>query len=572
MAEAAENSQRRAQIADGFQQASLNAGMMQLDELSDLSSIPVLELRTRMVQERVYGGRPIASSVPIYSPVLDVLYRPRGKSEVDNASTPIKMTLSGSVGLLDSQGYSRMSQAALNTESFNKQATQTLNRSFQKRQAERRAQESTLGRQMTDSVTDSQARIMAASANQSLFGSLSLVSPRVGRSSGGGSTATARRTSSQSETGRSEGHNVSEGTEGTGATKNKIVEEKGQRSSNGRGDSATAGGRATPNSRESAMTPAERGRAQAIRLASNSEAFRMTMTKLDSQAITRAYQIQTQTGTTPLMTMLRRIYRKQKLGDLEEQEALNGILLLLKMSGNETYSHASNMVEYNNDLAEEMGVHDPEARRQIEMGTWFKDIGEMGLLFSDESKGKLDLAAGEMDKIATCMRSSELRQATVLHDIGELALPEEVVHKTSQLTPEEYELMKSHPVLGEQMLYPIVSLRKLCPIVRGHHERWDGKGYPDGLKGQDIPLADRIIAVTDTFDSLFSGRPGKEALELKRVRAVLEEGRGTMFDPDCVDAFNRVLDRRHPSTTRRRAVRQRAAVGAGIGSPALGTT
>jgi len=219
---------------------------------------------------------------------------------------------------------------------------------------------------------------------------------------------------------------------------------------------------------------------------------------------------------------------------------------MLKISGDFTYDHSARVLEFALDLAEELGVKDPKIRRQVELGAMFKDIGEAGLLLAGEPDDK-------QDEIARFMSSLDMRRAGLLHDIGKLQIPRNILYKPGRMTDEEYELMKMHPIFGEKMVYPILSLRHLCPTIRGHHERWDGLGYPDGLKGGKIPLPARILAVVDVFDALHAERPYKASMDLEQVRGLLLEGRGTHFDPDCVEAFLRVLERRFPQATRRRS-------------------
>ena len=191
------------------------------------------------------------------------------------------------------------------------------------------------------------------------------------------------------------------------------------------------------------------------------------------------------------------------------------------------------------DLADEVGVNDKHTRSQVRLGSLLKDTGEMALMLDEAPPNKLE-------KMSDWLGSQDLRQAGLLHDIGKTRVPPEILYKPGKLTEEEYEIMKLHPVIGEQMVYPIESLRHLCPVIRGHHEKWDGSGYPDGLKGEDIPYASRIIAVADVFDALHAERPYKAGMPVGRVQAILREGRGTHFDPDLLDAFERVIQRRHP--------------------------
>jgi putative two-component system response regulator len=113
----------------------------------------------------------------------------------------------------------------------------------------------------------------------------------------------------------------------------------------------------------------------------------------------------------------------------------------------------------------------------------------------------------------------EMKKAGILHDIGKICLSESLLRKTGPLTAEEVEMIKTHAVLGEELCRPLVSMRKILPAIRHHHERWDGKGFPDGLKGQDIPIMARILSIVDTFDAMVSVRPYRDR---RSVRVTLE--------------------------------------------------
>jgi len=124
-----------------------------------------------------------------------------------------------------------------------------------------------------------------------------------------------------------------------------------------------------------------------------------------------------------------------------------------------------------------------------------------------------------------------------LHDIGKIGIRDSVLSKEGQLSEEEYEHMKSHTVKGAAILATVPDLNAVVPIVRNHHERWDGRGYPDRLAGEQIPLVSRIVAVADAFDAMTSNRPYRVR---RSVDAALEQvrlGAGTQFDPDCSRAF-----------------------------------
>ncbi len=135
-----------------------------------------------------------------------------------------------------------------------------------------------------------------------------------------------------------------------------------------------------------------------------------------------------------------------------------------------------------------------------------------------------------------------LGQAAMLHDIGKIGIPDAVLNKPGRLTPEEFELIKEHPVRGHQIIARVRSLQREVAGVRSHHERLDGSGYPDGLVGHAIPLDARIIAVADVFDALTSPRPYRAAWPRERALAVIDEEAGTKLDPVCVAALHRVLE------------------------------
>lgn len=130
-----------------------------------------------------------------------------------------------------------------------------------------------------------------------------------------------------------------------------------------------------------------------------------------------------------------------------------------------------------------------------------------------------------------------IHQAGRLHDIGKMTLRTEELNKPGPLTDEEYERFKAHPRYGEELLGPIPTFRDVIPAVGGHHERWDGKGYPRGIAGLQIPLMARIMAVADTYDAMTSHRAYRSALPHAKAVAELRRCKGTQFDPDIVDAF-----------------------------------
>jgi diguanylate cyclase (GGDEF)-like protein len=138
----------------------------------------------------------------------------------------------------------------------------------------------------------------------------------------------------------------------------------------------------------------------------------------------------------------------------------------------------------------------------------------------------------------------DLRYGAIFHDIGKIAVPDAILHKPGKLTATEFEVVKRHPVAGEQILAPVPFLAAVRQIVRHDHERWDGSGYPDGLRGAEIPVGARIVFVVDAYHAMISDRPYRKGMPEAEARLQLGAGAGGQFDPDAVNAFLRVLDRR----------------------------
>ncbi|MCA2002040.1 MAG: GAF domain-containing protein, partial [Chloroflexi bacterium] len=138
---------------------------------------------------------------------------------------------------------------------------------------------------------------------------------------------------------------------------------------------------------------------------------------------------------------------------------------------------------------------------------------------------------------------AHLRRGALLHDIGKIGVPDNILLKKDELTAEEWEIMKRHPQFAYEMLSPIEYLRQALDIPRCHHEKWDGTGYPRGLRGEEIPLAARIFAIADVWDALTSDRPYRPAWTKEKALAYIREQSGKHFDPQVVEAFLRMMER-----------------------------
>ena len=135
-----------------------------------------------------------------------------------------------------------------------------------------------------------------------------------------------------------------------------------------------------------------------------------------------------------------------------------------------------------------------------------------------------------------------LRVGGLFHDIGKIGIPDSILLKESRLTDDEYSEIKNHPSIGAHILCNAEVFKDIIPIVKHHHERYDGKGYPGQLKGKDIPYLARIAAVADAFDAMTSKRTYRDSLPIEVVREEIEKNLGTQFDPEIGNCFLDIID------------------------------
>lgn len=201
---------------------------------------------------------------------------------------------------------------------------------------------------------------------------------------------------------------------------------------------------------------------------------------------------------------------------------------------------------------------DPRAMHALGAAIAAKDTETAGHI---ERVGELTVMVGARMGIARD-RMEPLRLAGRLHDIGKLGVPNSILRKPGALTPEEFEVVKRHTVRGWHLAVRSEALAGVAPIIRAHHERMDGRGYPDGLKGDEIPLEARIVAVSDVWDALTCDRPYRKAMAWQAAAAIMAKDAGPHLDPDCVEALFEVLglpdlarlsDQRNDATELRRA-------------------
>jgi two-component system cell cycle response regulator len=174
------------------------------------------------------------------------------------------------------------------------------------------------------------------------------------------------------------------------------------------------------------------------------------------------------------------------------------------------------------------------SERRPELRLRLRDIGELALAVGRE----LHMGPEGLDEVA---------RAAELHDVGKIAVPDAILDKPGALDPVEWSFMRRHPLIGERILLAAPALRPVARLVRSSHERFDGGGYPDGLRADEIPLGARIVAVCDAFDAMTTDRPYREAVSETDAIAELRRCAGTQFDPMVVEAFCRVIARERPA-------------------------
>ena len=173
-------------------------------------------------------------------------------------------------------------------------------------------------------------------------------------------------------------------------------------------------------------------------------------------------------------------------------------------------------------LANEMAVSDPDIRLHTErLGVYAAELGR-----------RVGLSASDLQAVA---------YGTLLHDVARLAIPDSILRKPGPLTGEEVRAVQRHTEIGEHIAAPLLGSERFRPILRHHHERWDGRGYPDGLRGEAIPLGARIIGLVDAFDAMTQFRVYRAAVSVPEAVTELQRERGGQFDPELVDAFIGVL-------------------------------
>lgn len=203
-----------------------------------------------------------------------------------------------------------------------------------------------------------------------------------------------------------------------------------------------------------------------------------------------------------VVVSIRKIVEKQRLQSdtIQLFDTIKVLALALDARDHYTHGHSQQVTEYSIAIAREMGL----TRVEVEI----------------------------------------IHDAGILHDIGKIGIPDAILLKPGRLTENEYNQIKKHPEIGRNILQPVDCLSDKIPLIYHHHERFDGRGYPEGLQGEEIPLGARILSVADAYQAMTSDRPYRNALTVETAVEELEVNKGKQFDPNVVDIFLRILKRR----------------------------
>lgn len=215
---------------------------------------------------------------------------------------------------------------------------------------------------------------------------------------------------------------------------------------------------------------------------------------------------------------------KERQGVLEKKEDGSDVGILKEKIDKLTKEANQSLIEAVLAFAKTLEVKDHYSGEHV----------ERTVLYAMEIARALNLSKGEIERI---------KQASILHDLGKIGISEKILLKRAKLTKQEFEEIKKHPKIGVDIIRPIQFLHALIPLILYHHERWDGKGYPHGLKGDDIPKGARIIALADVYQALTSDRPYRKAFTKDEAIKIIREGSGTQFDPAIVNVFLDILEK-----------------------------
>ena len=239
------------------------------------------------------------------------------------------------------------------------------------------------------------------------------------------------------------------------------------------------------------------------------------------------------TGHKDLAPPLDTIRRLDIQGYCEKSDKFDQLLLLIE-SGLKSIAQMREINKINKELEQAYLESIETLRYTVEAkDTYTRGHSERVSAYSVLIGEKLGLSKDDLNT---------LRVGGLFHDIGKIGVPDSILLKETKLSENEYSEIKNHPSIGAHILSTATIFKNVIPIVKHHHERYDGKGYPSQLKGEEIPYLARITAVADSFDAMSSRRTYRDSLPLEQVKQELEEGKGTQFDPKIAEVFLEILE------------------------------
>ncbi len=258
-----------------------------------------------------------------------------------------------------------------------------------------------------------------------------------------------------------------------------------------------------------------------------SEFWSTAFPQLDSLANEAFVSVAARNLATLAWETIRKTFPETVAGD-----GVAGLLKLLRALSPHSAAHSRRVGDLALGLAQEVQMSDEE-QKQLELAAQFNELGMMAI----------DLLA-YMPEEREALGEDFLKIAGDVHDIGKLKVPPGILDKAGPLNDQEWALVKLHPVVGEYMLEGIPELKAILPAVRGHHERFDGQGYPDNREGYEIPLAARVLALADSYDAMTEVRPYRRPFTGPEAFHEILKGAGSQFDPSLAALFLRMLANR----------------------------
>lgn len=245
------------------------------------------------------------------------------------------------------------------------------------------------------------------------------------------------------------------------------------------------------------------------------------------------------TGHKDLAPPLETIRKLDIQGYCEKSDKFDQLLLLIE-SGLKSVEQMNMIKQINEELADSKELLEKSYLESIEVLRKTVEVKDVYTRGHSDRVSEYSLLIGEKLNLPP-EQMKTLKIGALFHDIGKIGIPDAILLKTDKLTDDEYSEIKNHPAIGAHILSNASIFADIIPIVKHHHERYDGKGYPSRLAGEDIPYLARIVAVADTFDAMTSRRSYRQALDFDYTMNEIERCKGTQFDPAIADVFLEIL-------------------------------